>query len=276
MKIKMTKGEFVLSLSLLMAIGLVAPDAGGQLHIQITPQIFERVISPGGTLNDRLTFHNAGSVPLEVSLELADFDADEGGNSVKFPPATKAYSLAPYLRVTPIRAQIEPGQSLDYRLVAKLPADFDHRRVMLYFLSKPVFEDAGEGSRTIVVPKIGIPVYVESRTASAAVLGVENVEWRRLDDSRLGLTLTTTNAGQRIIRPPVSLEISSADGSFYEVFNLNGGADPVLPGRHRHWAFAVGPVPGGELSARLNFATSLRDSFVRDYEIPAAVVTEAQ
>ena len=253
-----------------LATALFATTASAQIRVQVSPQIFERVISPGGTLNDRLRFTNAGTIPLEVSLELADLDVDEAGNAVKFPPATQPHSLAPYLRVTPIKATIEPGQSMNYRLVAKLPAEFDHRRLMLYFLSKPVLDDEAGGSRTIVVPKVGVPVYVESRAANAARLDVSEVEWSRIEGDQLELRMTTRNEGERSIRPPGSVEVSSRDGSFYEVFDLNDGVAPVLPGHVRHWAFAVGPVPGGELSAKLIFATTLRDSFVREYEIAAS------
>ena len=144
---------------------------------------------------------------------------------------------------------------------------------MLYFTANPATLPEAPGL-TMIVPKIGVPVYVESVDAAPAELQIENLEVKRTGPDRVRVSLTTTNVGERIIRPPVTVEIAGTDDSFYEVFEPNAGVSPVLPHRARQWSFDLGPVPPGPLEVSLTFSTSRRDAFRETYRVSSWIPTE--
>lgn len=272
----MNTRTFLVSTAFLLSALGVASSALGQTRIQISPQIIEATVSPGGTFSEVLTFTNAGSVTAMVELEPADFDVDESGNPRIYPlgAGPGGHSLAPYLRVTPVSVRVEPGQSVRYRLTAKLPQEFGQLREMLYFVARPIKLEPAPG-QTVIIPKIGVPVYLHSTRSKPATLEISDDRIVRKDADTLGLEIFTRNVGDRNIRPPVLVEVTEVGGAFYEVFEPNAGISPVLPGHGRLWNFDLGPVPAGELAVKLTFPTSLRESFVREYRVPAAEQREA-
>lgn len=250
--------------------------ARGQTRVQIAPQIVEAIVSPGGTLSEIISFTNAGSAPVDVALELADFDVDETGNPHVSALGTGETTLAPYLRVSPLGARIGIGESARFRLSANLPSEFDHLRIMIYFVATPVEMPERSAQQTVIVPKIGVPVYVESTTSDPARLELDQIELTRAAVAgHLQLALLSTNVGDRIIRPPVTIEVESRDGSFYEIFEPNSGIAPVLPHHTRRWSFEIGPVPDGELEVTLTFPTSRRESYRSTRIVGPATAHEA-
>lgn len=265
--------------SMMLAAALIvlgsSEVAEGQTRVQISPQILETTVSPGGTMNEVISFTNAGTNPVYVTLEPADFEVDETGNPEIYPiglgPSGK--SLAPYLRVSPIEVRADPDQTVRFRLVAKLPEEFTHLREMLYFVARPIALEEAPG-QTVIVPKVGVPLYVESTESRPARLEVSNDEVVRTENG-VRINLETKNTGERIIRPPVIVEVSDDDG-FYEVFEPNAGIAPVLPDNVRKWSFDIAPLPRGPLSVRMTFPVSLRDSVVEEYQVPAMPVSEPE
>jgi hypothetical protein len=148
-----------------------------------------------------------------------------------------------------------------------VPEQFSQLRAKIYFSCKPDIEVPPNA--TVLVPRLGIPIYVENKNAKPASLDVSRIEWNRLaDGDQLHLDFDVANTGERNIRPTGYLEVHSKDDDFYKVFPFNNGKEPVLPGQKRKWQMNFGPVPLGELTLKLHFDTSFKTSFDAEYRIP--------
>jgi len=256
----------VLLLLPLVATAAPSPPA---ISIAIVPPHIEKAVGSTSKVADAIEFTNQGSVPVVVSVDLADFGVDESGEVAEKPPGSQPVSLVPYLRVSPSSLRVAPSQRVYFRYSAEPPADFKQLRAMIYFSSRP--EVPERANQVLVVARMGVPLYVESRQARPAALRVDEVAWERSGDprDRLTLKLRTSNDGERNIRPSGYVEVRSPDGRFDRSYAFNEGQEPVLPGQKRRWEMSFGPVPKGELEVEVRFAVSPRASYESTSWIPA-------
>jgi hypothetical protein len=249
---------------------LTAAYASAQLKIDLVPPFVDKAVRPGSTVRDVIVFRNQGTKALEVEVETVDFEVDSDGRVVERPPGSSLSSLVPYIRISPLQAVVAPGQEVAFRWEAETPDDLVHRRVMVFFKSTPQVERTGP-AQVVMVPRLGIPVYVESVTAAAAKLEVASVDVVRLADQedRLRLSLDVTNVGQRNLRPRGELRVRSTSGEAV-AFPINEGRDSVIPQAQRHFVHEYGPVPGGELSVQVVLDVSPRERHSEQVAVPAA------
>ena len=250
-------------------IGLAAGNASAQLGVGIAPARIEALVPPGGRTMETLTFSNTSAVPLGVSVEVVDFDASPTNDVIEQPSGTGGSSLAPYLRVSPLEAEVAPGQQVVFRCALRAPAEFTQLRAMIYFVAHPRLAKGG-AAEVVIVPRLGIPAYLENLKARPGTLDVHSVTAKRTgaNGDQLELDLDVTNVGERNIRPTGYLRVRAVDGSFDKAFPFNPGSEPVLPAHRRAWKATFGPVPGGGLSLRLRFATSPSTSHESELTIP--------
>lgn len=239
------------------------------VSINLAPPYVEKVIRPGTTINDTISYTNNGDVALDVSVELADFQASAGGKVLEKPPGTDPASLAGKIRISPTRVRVAPGQQVFFRYSVDPGNNFTQLRAMVYFLSRQVRTRQGE-TDVAIAPRLGIPVYIESTQARPGVLRVESVQWSRALDQpdTLLLKLTVANEGERNVRPTGFVQVTAA-GRTGRNFAFNDGRSPVLPGQRREWEMPFGPVPSGELAVALRFSTSARSTFSHTYRVEA-------
>ena len=242
-----------------------------QIQIDLVPPFVEKSVRPGSAVRDAIVFRNQGSTPLNVTVETVDFEVDPGGRVVERPPGSTPESLVPFLRITPLQATVVPGQELAFRWEAATPTDLEHRRVMVFFKSEPEVERTN-ASQVVVIPRLGVPVYVESMNAQPARLEAVSIDIERLTEpeNSLRLTLDVTNVGQRNIRPQGELRIRSKSGEAMS-FPINEGRDSVVPGAQRRFIQEFGPVPGGELSVEVVFNVSPRERHREQMVVPATL-----
>jgi hypothetical protein len=247
---------------------LVGSSLSAAVNVTLAPPFIEKLVRPGTKLNDTIVYTNNSDEAMEVSVDFADFTVNEKGEVAEMPSGTDATTLARYLRISPMKIQVEPGGRAMFRYSLAAPAEFNHLRTQIFFSSKPIVED--KPNQVLFIARMGIPLYLESTSAKAPSIKVHEVKWERSSDdpSILNLHLLVTNEGERIIRPTGYLQVRSSDGNFSKNFNFNEGNEPVLPGQKRNWRLGFGPVPGGDLSLDLRFATSPRTMFEEKYQIP--------
>jgi hypothetical protein len=255
----------------LLAVLAVAPVVNAQLGISISPSRVELLTSPGRSVREVVTFVNRSSVALQVRLEMTDFDVDTADSVIEAPSGTRPESLAAYLKVMPSTAQVPAGGSAVFRFRVHAPEEFTQLRAMVFFRSAPIVGE-GEGPRVVIVPRLGVPVYLENRKATPGQLTVKRLELKRDGDGgdHIALHLDAENEGERNFRPTGTLEVRSVDGSFRKLYQLNEAREPILPGKLRAWSLRVGPVPGGELSVRLRLATSFKREYTAERTLAAA------
>lgn len=243
-----------------------AGDAEGALSVSLSPQIVEKTANPGRKVSDVISFTNASDDSLAVSIELADFTIDERGEVVEKPPGTEPTTLVPYLKLSPLRLEVAPGERVFFRYSIALPQQFDHLRTMIFFVSRPVRKQTGRAV-TIVVPRLGIPLYVENRRAKVADVKVEEVVTERStsDHSMVTVRVKMRNVGQRLIRPGGTIDVEAGPS-----FQFNVGSQPVLPGQTRVFTTPLQGVGGGDLSINVRLTSSVRGIFSGRYRIASS------
>jgi len=249
---------------------LAGSRATAGVSIAIVPPYAEKLVAGGTSVSDTISFTNRGSEPVLVSVDLSDFRVGDQGDVSEEPPGSQDTSLVPYLRISPTSMRVAPNQQASFRYVVETPEEFRQLRAMLYFSSLP--ETPAKANQVRIVPRMGVPLYVENTKAGQASLRVDHLEWQRSAESpdQLLLELTTENQGARNIRPTGFVSVRTRDGKFERSFPFNEGREPVLPGQMRQWRLAFGPVPTGELDVQLRVATSLRTSYESRTWVPAA------
>jgi hypothetical protein len=241
-----------------------------QVEIDLVPPFVEKTVRPGSSVRDAIVFRNRGPTPLAVSVETVDFEVGTHGRVVERPPGTRTDSLVPFLRITPLQATVAPGQELAFRWEATAPETLIHLRAMVFFRAEPDVARS-DTTQVVLVPRLGIPVYVESTDAEPARVEIGSLEVERVDggDDRIRLMLDVTNTGQRSIRPTGEVRVRSADGEVI-AFPVNEGRDAVVPGARRRFERDYSPVPGGELSVEVVFDVSPRERHRERLVVPAA------
>lgn len=255
----------------LMALlsALCAVPGHGQLSVGVAPHRVEKIVRAGTSVTDVITLHNDSALPVEVAVEVVDFDVTEEGQIVERAAGILPATIAPFLEIRPMTARIAPGQRSHFRYTVETPGDFSQLRGLILFASEPQVPPA-TGPRVLIAPTLGVPFYVENRSSEAGRLEVESVAWRRAaTGGLLELELELANLGDRNARPSGFLEVRSPESAFFEVFPFNPGSEAVLPGHPRRWKMTFGPVPKEPLSLHLRFSTSLRRSHSSRHELAA-------
>lgn len=255
----------------LLVAGAAALEA--RVTITLTPPFVEKTARPGDRIRDAISLHNDSDVAVRVRVAVVDFEADDRGNPIERPSGSTAASLARHFRISPAEATVPPGQRFFFRYSVEVPEDLSQLRGLVFFSSTPVVERLEGGAQAQLVPRMGVPIYVENRAAPAADLVVEEVSWDRVGDGdAVELTVAVTNRGGRNIRPTGFIQVEGRQDRFHRSFQFNGGRQPVLPGHRRVWRERLAPVPRGELSLSLRFTTSSRA--VHEAELTLAAVVD--
>ena len=257
--------------ALLFVFGLGAPRAAhaAPLSVSIGPQLVDMPIRPGASAEDAFSFSNDSDTPLAVTVSVVDFVADEAGRAVKKPAGTEPTSVARFIRISPVRARVEPHQRVYFRYKVKAPEEFTQLQGIVAFEAVPQVAGSAGKARMVLVPVLGVPFYLENPAARPGTLKVDDLSVTR-DGGNLKLSLRVTNEGQRNIRPTGFVRVRSAEGGFDTSYPFNDGREAVLPGAARVWTLTLGPVPGGALSIGVRFSNAPRTVFEKTLELPAA------
>lgn len=240
-----------------------APRPG--ISISLAPPFIEKLARANSSLTDAISLTNNSDVPVMVSVDFADFQVNATGEVEEQPSGSDPTSLAPYIRINPLKLRVPAQGRAFFRYSVQMPAEFKQLRTQIFFSSTPIVPNAP--NQVLFVPRMGVPLYVENLKARPADLKVSQVRWSRTGDQLL-MTMNVRNDGERNIRPRGTVEVRSADRKFTKTFAFNSGNEPVLPGQQHEWTQSFRPVFGGDLSIRMRFETSPRASFEQQYRVP--------
>lgn len=253
------------TLGLLVAV-LAPGELAAKILVRLSPTFVEVAAAPGRQVADRILYVNAGTHPVTVKVELSDFDVDEKGKAVEQPPGVSPTSLAPFIRISPTEARVAPGGSVYFRYRIDAPAQFEQLRAMVYFVSRPIVERAA-GTSALVVPRMGIPIYLENGGATPADLVITRGT-ARAQEGRVVFDVRVENRGSRNLRPAGAIQIETEGGPRF--FQFNEGRSPVLPGHAREWTLQLGPLDAAPRSLRLRLERAPAREVERVFEISAA------
>ena len=258
-----------LALVLLTSLTILhAVPALAAVSVSLAPPYIEKLMPAGGKLQDTISYTNESDTPMMVTVDFADFAVSDTGEVSEMPSGTDVSSLAKAIRISPAKIEVPPGGRTLFRYTVDAPEQFTQLRSQIFFSSTPIVESAP--NQVLFIARMGIPIYVENAKAVPADIKVHEVKWERAGESGESLVLKAlvSNEGERNIRPTGFLEVRSRDGEFAHTFPFNEGNEPVLPGQKREWTMSFGPVPGGELSLDLRFASGPRAMFQERYTVP--------
>ena len=256
-------------LLVLLCFPILQPrSAVAAISVSLAPPYIEKLMPAGGRLQDTISYTNESDTPMMVTVDFADFAVSDAGEVSETPSGTDVSSLARSIRISPTKIEVPPGGRTQFRYSIHAPEKFTQLRSQIFFSSTPIVERAP--NQVLFVARMGIPIYVENAKAVPADIKVHEVKWERAGESGESLVLKAlvSNEGERNIRPTGFLEVRSRDGEFAHTFPFNEGNEPVLPGQKREWTMSFGPVPGGELSLDLRFASGPRAMFQERYTVP--------
>jgi hypothetical protein len=254
------------ALVILALLPFVVAQNATAASMAITPQIIEAVIDGSASLNDAISYTNVGTEPVTVTMQVADFDIGTDGRVRELPPGTNPASAVPYLKVSPVRIEVAPNQRVFFRYSLTAPESFTHLRAMVFFSAYP----AGPRQRrsaAVMVPRLGIPMYVESRRSDAASLELASATVENDAAGAPVLRVSLENRSDRLFRPGGSVQVRSSSGT--KSLPFNESSNPVLPGHTRHFEIPLAAAGGGELSIRLRLTTSHRTVLNRELRVPA-------
>ncbi len=84
---------------------------------------FDLVLPRGASETLSFQVLNNEAEPLEIQINLADWDRDITGENRFYPPGTLPRSLAPWLSVSPLRFDLAPNEQREIRFSIKVPSD---------------------------------------------------------------------------------------------------------------------------------------------------------
>ncbi len=181
---------------------LLAVPAIAQAQVGINPMLIDAE-SRRGQARGMFSVTNTSDEVIRVRVTAYPFTYDANGFKVL---STNPTDLTPYLAFSPRELVIQPGQTRQVRLSARLlPSlkDREFRAVIFTENLKAVTDKNG----TAIVPRIGVTVYVR-QGATESKLSVDSVRY-----SAAKLALLVKNAGNATARPKVDWKLSNAAGT---------------------------------------------------------------
>lgn len=164
---RLARRGFVILLVAGAAISGTARPGGAQIALDRVEIVLDR--SQPGRLGGSFTIANRGRLPLQVSLNAADWDRDSTGNNRFYPPGTRPGSCSAAVTVEPTSVRIDSGGTQEVRVAldrASLPTG-ECWTIVFATTDLPMPPARGMSGRLIV--RAGVKIYVVPGDASGAI-----------------------------------------------------------------------------------------------------------
>lgn len=194
------------ALAMLLAVPTIA-----QAQVGITPMLIDAE-SHRGQARGMFSVTNTSDEVIRVRVSAYPFTYDANGFKVL---PTSPTDLTPYLAFSPRELVIQPGQTRQVRLSARLLPSLKDRefRAVIFTENLKAMTDRNGAA---IVPRIGVTVYVR-QGATESKLSVDSAQY-----SAAKLALLVKNTGNATARPQVNWKLSNAGGTV-----ISGTSDPT-------------------------------------------------
>ncbi|WP_167617624.1 hypothetical protein [Maribellus sediminis] len=185
----------------------------------------EQVGQPGGQYRDRIEIQNSGSETKSVKVYLRDYWFSYTGESRHDEPGTLQRSNASWINYSPQLLTLEPGEKAAIDFEVSVPQSDSLRGtywsvIMVEGILPPDTTASTGGVKINTAIRYAIQIITnigDSGSKDLQFLGLELVK----DGERNLLNVAVENTGECILKPEMSLEIFSADGTSLGVFKAD-------------------------------------------------------
>lgn len=243
-------------LLLVTLTSLTVPATAYQEGIQIEtcPQVIKKAVLQGETSSLEVKVTNKGSFPVEVVPEVVDLSIDEQGYNVEMPQdADYAWGLKEFVKVSPERFTLEPGETRIAEVTVNAPGSLSGGRYgILYFAAS----DPSARDRIVMVVRCGSLLFITVPGTETYSGRVQDLKFtRRLEDSGSpgAFEVVFENTGNVHMSATGSMKISDSRKILMNTA-LKGGTGTILPGGARLYTAELREdMPCGEYKVTATF-----------------------
>lgn len=214
---------------------MIPAIADAQVGLSVSPPRVYYSLNPGETGSQKVLVSNVSREhPLHLSLTFGDWQYDEYGNNLMFPPDSLDNSCANWLSVAEgAYMTLEPGESREIDLTMNVPVELDGeanvQTAMLYVTQmNPVDGVDAQGAAIRINVRQGIKIYRKGIAPEVKRVEIENLAYDKENNS---LVLTFSNNGNIWINGRVDTSLfNQATG---KELNLEPSDFYTMPGDRR-------------------------------------------
>ncbi len=247
---------------IVLALLAIAPASA----ITVQGIAFVAEVSPGERIAYNMTATSNANVTEEVHAHVYGMTHDEHGERVGIEPdVMHPYSAAPFLKVTPEVAVVEPGASQLFVLEGVVPEDVgDGGRYA--FVS--IHASVDEGDMVGFAPEVQIPVFLTIKGSEIIETGeIRDLSISEGDDGGLLATFRFNNTGNYHYKTDGKVVLKDGEGNVVDEVSHSSGSSSLLPTEGRTCVFELAEevdlAPG---TYTVEAIVSKRDGTVLDAE----------
>jgi len=202
--------------------------------LRVSPVEFNLKVAAGETGTFTLSVMNDTKVVQIYLISVADWYRNEKGDNIFFersspPPEVKKHSCRDWIDVSPARFEVPPNSVRNIKVSVKVPPEAKGTYWAIIFVEGAPRPTRHRGYTVMVVPRIGVKVYLT--TPGAAVKKGRVTRMMLKKENPLTFSLTFENTGDCDLRPKGWVEIKNVRGE--TVRKIPIPSFPVLPGAKR-------------------------------------------
>jgi len=220
------KSRFSISACFLVLVLLAMAPASG---LTVSNIALVAAVSPGDQVVYNMTV-DVGNVsgPVDVSAELTAFTHNLKGERVEIPhdePAT--YSARDFLKVTPERATIEPGEKKVFTIEGAVPEDVGDgvRYALVEILTVPDPNDTVGFSS-----EVEVPIVLTIKGSEIIETGeITELNVSKGDDGGLEVEIMFNNTGNNLYKTEANIVLKDGEGTVVDEAAISSGSASILP-----------------------------------------------
>ena len=253
--------------SLLAAALLSAAPASAQVSV-VSSTLEERAAAPGEQYTGTIRVRNTGASPQQAAVSSSDYRFLADGRTFYEQPGTVARSNAAWVRFSPSRLTLAPGEEATVAYTVTVPAQAALRGSYWSVLMVETVDDAPAAVRA---GRVGIAPAIRYAVQLATHVG--QAERRiALDGARLtaeggvkAFEVNVSNTGEQADRLELRVDLFDAEGA--PAGRLSSTRGLVYPGTSIHQRFDLASLAPGTYRALLVVDTGSDDVFGAEYTL---------
>lgn len=242
-----------------MLLWITAGTAAAQIAVR-SALAHDHDVAPGATVQGAVEIENLTDEPAQARLRLRDYGFSHQGTNSFEEPGTNRRSNAPWVELPQSVLTLPPNQRETVAYTLRIPEQIDGSAptgtYWSILLIEPIAstspastlsgseddQDVGVRQRT----RYGVQIAAHIRANGAPKLNVLQTNLARRD-STAHLTLDVENAGSKMARPRVHLEVYTADGE--RALRKSASRMRIYPGTSVRFRLPLSGLSSGQYEA---------------------------